>query len=171
MEAEKLVWVDANGKRWSTAIRFQDAVRLRDLGTDLLVPATMEQIFGKNPLDRIEVLGELARPQWEQAGLAYVDFAGLVLGGETTLADATAALKAALSDFFRRLDRNDLAVVLDRAWDAMVKGLRLAVEKAEGTKVGEILAMSVAKMSRDIDEGLDRAMEKLTAIHGNTSGD
>lgn len=176
-QPDKMAWQDANGKRWSTAIKFQDAVRLREsAGIDLLLPATMEQLFGPNPLERIETIAELARPQWQEANLSYTEFADLIVGGPTTLIAATAALRSAITDFFRRLDRNDLAIVVDRAWDAMVKGLQVSIEKASGPKIGQVLQAAIDKMDREIDDGLDKALQSMlgsiqTSIPGRASGD
>lgn len=170
MEPNAVQWTDSGGDRWSTAIKFDAAVRLRETqGIDLLNPQSMESMFGADPMTRIEALAELSRPQWEKLGLAYSDFVDRLLSGERTFAEATIALKAALSDFFRRLDRADLAVVADRAWDAMDCERKLRETAAAGEKVGKVLATAVAKSEAEIDKQLDKALAEVEQL-GNTSG-
>ncbi len=124
--------------------------------------------FWADPLVRIETIAEVCRPQWEASNLTYTDFADLLVGGDSTLLDATVALKVAIADFFRRLGRNELAVVLDRAWETTVKGMALAVEKAGSEKAGRVLSAALERMERDLDQELDRATDRLL---GTGSGD
>jgi hypothetical protein len=170
MEPNAMQWKDAEGDLWSTAIKFEAAVRLRETqNVDLLNPSSMESLFGADPMQRIEAIAELSRAQWEERGLAYSDFVDRLLSGNRTFAEATIALKAALSDFFRRLDRADLAVVADRAWAAMDCERKLREKAAKGDKVGKVLDTAVAKADQMIDAALDKSLEEVEQL-GNTSG-
>lgn len=161
-------WSDSQGRKWSTAIKAIDAVRLRDdSAVDLLDPKAMEVIFGSDPLKRIEVMGELARDQWAHQGLRYEDFADAMLSTPTSFIDATAALRVSIADFFRRLGREDLAAVVDRAWKVMRIDQQMRVEKANGQKVGQILQEAAKRSEADVDASLDAALDK---IRGNRSG-
>jgi hypothetical protein len=128
----------------------------------------MESLFGVDPLIRIEAIAELSRPQWEKLGLCYSDFVDRLLGGDRTFAEATIALKAALSDFFRRLDRADLAVVADRAWETMDLDRKLRETAAAGEKVGKVLEAALSKSQAMMDEKLDEALEEVQ--RGSKSG-
>lgn len=169
-EVKPLSWTDATGDRWSGFIHLADARRLQETqNIDLLDPKSVDVLFGGNPLCRIEAIGELARPQWTAAGLAYDEFAERLVSGPTTFVDATDALRRGLSDFFRRLGRDDLAIVADRAWEALAADADLRRTKASGTKVGEILAAGIQRSEREIDAELDRALATM-AIPGQQSG-
>jgi hypothetical protein len=170
METNQMQWTDAQGAHWSTVIKFESAIRLRETqAIDLLNPKSMESLFGADPTLRVEAIAELARPQWEERKLNYLQFVDRLLSGQTTFAEATIALKAALSDFFRRLDRADLAVVADRAWAAMDCERKLRETAANGPKVGKVLEAGLVASEKLIDAGLDKALEEAEKL-GNTSG-
>lgn len=155
-------WTDAHGDKWNCYLTLAAARRLKETQTiDLLELASVEVIFGADPLRRIEALAELLREQWTEAGLTYEDFAERVVGSDNSFLTATAALKAGLSDFFRRLGRTDLATVADRAWTAIVTETKLRESKAAGTKVGKILEAALERSAREIDAELDRALAQL----------
>ncbi|QDV26938.1 hypothetical protein [Aureliella helgolandensis] len=171
--SQPLKWNDGSGQSWSTTIALSDALRLKqEMAIDILDPKSVEVIFGSDLVRRTEVLGELARPQWEEAGIAYTDFADLLLSGPTTFVDASDALRRGLSDFFRRAGREDLAIVADRAWKAMEAGMQVSVAKASGEKVGKILQAGIDRAEADLDKELDRALATLQAprIAGSSSG-
>lgn len=160
-------WTDAHSRKWSACISFDDAVRLRERASiDLLDPRSMETLFSSNPLQRVEAMAELARRQWETAGLQYTEFTDALLSTQNSFTDATAALRSAISDFSRRLGRNDLAIVSDRAWESMDMESKIREQKASGEKVTQILQAALARGERQIDDALDKALATL----GNTSG-
>ena len=166
-DQSQLQWTDASGDRWSGFIALADAHRLKTTQSiDLLNPQSIEVLFGPDVYKRIEAMGELARPQWTEAGLTYDDFAERLLSGDETLLDASNALRSGISDFFRRIGRADLAVVADRAWKAMESEAQLRLDRAAGEKVGQILEMGLAKSAKGMDDELDRVIETL----GNQSG-
>jgi hypothetical protein len=170
MTNEKQSWSDSQGRTWSTAIKAIDAVRLRDVaGVDLLDPNSMESIFGADPLKRVETMGELAREQWQRLDLRYEDFADAILSTPTSFIDATAALRVSIADFFRRLGREDLAAVVDRAWQVMQVDRQMRIEKANGEKVGKILQAAADQSAADVDASLDAALDKIQ-IRGKRSG-
>lgn len=165
---EKQSWTDSLGRVWSTAIKAVDAVRLRDsAGIDLLNPNSMESIFGGDPLKRIEAMGELARDHWQGQGLRYEDFADAILSTPTSFIDATAALRVSIADFFRRLGREDLATVVDRAWKVMQIDQRMRLDRANGEKVEQILQEAAKRSEADVDASLDAALDR---IRGKRSG-
>jgi Arc/MetJ-type ribon-helix-helix transcriptional regulator len=164
-----LAWTDEQGDKWSTAIALSDARRLKDqAGVDLLDPKSIEVLFGPDLLGRIEAMGELARPQWEKRELTYDDFADRLIGGPETFADASDALRRALSDFFRRVGREELAVVADRAWEAMAADAQMRIGKAKGDKIGKLLNSGVTRADAEIDRALDAELAKLSS--GPSSG-
>ena len=167
-EDTKFTWTDSQGRKWSAYIRFEDAVRLREQNSiDLLDPKSMETLFSQMPLDRVEAMAELARSQWQRENLTYSDFTDALLSTESSFTDATAALRAAISDFSRRLGREDLAIVSDRAWKAMDLESQIRVQKASSEKVGQILDAAREKGARVIDEHL---VDALATILGSSSG-
>lgn len=159
-----LTWRDTNGRPWSCAITLGAAKRLKDTQSiDLLDPNCVDILFGSDPITRIEAIGELLREQWTAADCTYEQFAELLISGDTTFDDATEALKAGLSDFFRRIGRRDLAAVIDRAWDAMTADAELRLSKANGPKVAQIFERTLAESARQIDAELDAALGKMHA--------
>jgi hypothetical protein len=166
MTTPNLTWTDAENRKWIAAIAFVDAVRLRDTQQiDLLDPKSIERLFS-DPLIRIEAIAELQRAQWEKLQLNYSQFVDdAILSGERTFADATLALREAISDFFRRLDRRDLAIVADRAWTMMDREQALRMSTASGDKVGQILEASMTRAAAELDAELDRTLERV----GSTS--
>lgn len=170
-QANKLNWTDATGDRWHFHIPLTAARRLKqNQSIELLEPSCVEILFASDSLKRIEAMAELAREQWTEAGLTYEDFADRIVGNETTFLDASAALKAGLSDFFRRLGRAELATVADRAWDAMAAGMHLRTEKAAGPKVGALLDAAIKRTETEIDAELDRVLEQMAVTTGPPSG-
>lgn len=167
MTESQLQWTDASGNRWSGFISLSDARRLKhSQSIDLLDPRSIEVLFGGDLFQRVEAIGELARPQWTEAGLTYEDFADRLFSGEETFLQATNVLRMGISDFFRRAGRGDLAVVADRAWNTMQAEANLRMARAKGEKVGEILNRSLAESEAALDRELDRVLETL----GNQSG-
>jgi hypothetical protein len=167
---EKQSWSDSQGRIWSTSIKAVDAVRLRDsAGIDLLNPNSMESIFGGDPLKRIEAMGELARDHWQGLGLQYEDFANAILSTPTSFIDATAALRVSIADFFRRLGREDLATVVDRAWKVMQVDQQMRIAKANGEKVDQILQEAAKQSAADVDASLDAALDRIRGKHSGSS--
>lgn len=165
-----LIWTDTAGTKWNCHIGLAAARRLKQTQEiDLLDPKSVDILFGYDPLKRVEAIAELAREQWTEAGLTYEDFAELLVSGGETFIAASAALKAGLSDFFRRLGRADLAVVADRAWAAIVAENTLRMAKASGPKIGQILDAAIERAGSDIDNELDRVLATVTTA-GEPSG-
>lgn len=155
-------WKDSEGNVWLTTFKAVDAVRLREAASvDIMDPKSMEQIFGGDPLNRIEVIAELSRRQWEAKGLNYVQFSDLIMSTPTSLIDATTALQASIAYFFRQLGRGDLATVCDRAWEMAVAQAKALEAKAAGEKVGAILQRVAAKGMEAVDAELDRALDAI----------
>jgi hypothetical protein len=171
METPKLNWSDATGGKWHFFISLAAARELKNTQSlDLLDPRCVERLFGADPLARIEAMAELARTQWTEAGLTYANFAELIIGGPTSYDDASAALKAGLADFFRRIGRGDLATVADRAWEAITAEMQLRTQKAAGPKVGEIFAAALKQTDEGIDAELDRALATMAPTTGAPFG-
>lgn len=167
-------WKDKDGRQWSTTFRSIDAVRLREsAGFDLLNPKSMEKLFGSeltDSLKRAEVIAELNRRQWEQAGLSYEQFADALFSTETSFVEASAALQASIAYFFRQLGRVDMATVCDRAWQMMVAQLKALEAKAGSEKVGKLLEVAAAKGIQAVDRELDQALANLGTPSGDLSG-
>jgi hypothetical protein len=173
MTTDQLSWSDSSGDKWNAAITLVAALRLRDTQQiDLLDPKSMETLFGVNPLLRVEAIAELAREQWEGRSLDYKAFAERLLS-PGAFPKATAALRAAISDFFRRLDRNDLAIVSDRAWEAMEADRQMREAEAASDSVGVILEAAQRKGKAQMKGALQKALDEITKlpITGTESGD
>lgn len=171
METPTLNWNDASGSNWHFHISLSAARRLKQTQSiDLLEPTCVEILFASDPLKRIEAMAELAREQWNAAGKEYEEFADLIVGNENTFFAASAALKAGLSDFFRRLGRADLATVVDRAWEAMAAEMQVRLAKAGGRKIGDLLDVAVKRTESEIDAELDRALARMGRTTGEPSG-
>jgi hypothetical protein len=167
MTMDAMSWSDSSDHKWSAAITLAAAKRLKETQSiDLLDPQTMATLFGPDPLVRVEAIAELAREQWQALSLDYAAFAERLLS-PGSFPKATAALRAAISDFFRRLDRNDLAIVSDRAWAAMEADRKLREEEAGGNRVGNILEAAQRRSRNMMESELDKAFHK---INGTESG-
>jgi hypothetical protein len=158
--SHKLTWTDSTGEQWSCAIRLSDAKRLRDTGIDLFDPEKLQTLFA-DTLGTIELVGELLRPQWEERGIAYVDFADRVIDGHGVFAAATATLQAAIADFFQRIDRPALAMVIERTANAARTLETQALTNAAGEQVGTLLAAMQAKSQSVFDAEIARALASI----------
>lgn len=167
---QPLCWTDSSGDKWNSAITLAAAKRLKETQSiDLLDPKSMETLFGVDPLVRIEAIAELLREQWStDRKLTYEQFTDRLLSPGAFPA-ATAALRAAISDFFRRLDRNDLAIVSDRAWEAMEADRQVREEEAAGDGVGTILDAARRKAKQQMKDALNRAFEEVNGPESGSS--
>lgn len=159
---QPLCWTDSSGDKWNSAITLAAAKRLKETQSiDLLDPKSMETLFGVDPLVRIEAIAELLREQWStDRKLTYEQFTDRLLSPGAFPA-ATAALRAAISDFFRRLDRNDLAIVSDRAWEAMAAEQQMREREAAGERVGVILDVAQSKAEARMRAALQEALNQI----------
>ena len=155
--SDKLTWTDAAGTLWNCAIKLSDAKRLRDNGSDLFNPEHLKSLF-TDTLGTIELLGELLRPQWEERGIPYVDFSDLLLDGEGRFTEATSALQAAIADFFRRIDRPALAMVVERAFQTARALETQALQNAGGEKVAALMAAMHVRSQREFDAEMEKAL-------------
>ncbi|MGN6545455.1 MAG: hypothetical protein ACTHK7_10445 [Aureliella sp.] len=67
-------WQDETGARWSTRLTRADIKRMKRNGHDMLDPKCFETAFA-DAVSQVEFLSELHRPQWENRGMAYPQFA------------------------------------------------------------------------------------------------
>ena len=156
----KLTWDDNDGNQWSCRINLSDAKRLRDSGVDLFDPSGIKKLFSE-VLDTVEFLVELLRPQWEGRGLSVIDISDVITGGDGTYTSATNALNQALQDFFRRLDRPALAMVIERAWATAMQLETQSLRNAGGPKVESLMSEMLKKSQEQFDAELDKELAKL----------
>ena len=159
----KLTWDDNAGNQWTCRINLSDAKRLRDNGIDLFDPNGIKKLFSE-VLETIEFLVELMRPQWEERGMAVVDVMDVLTAGDGVYTSATNALSHALQDFFRRLDRPALAMVIERAWSTAMQLETQALQNAGGQKVQSLMAAMLQKSQNEFDKQLDAELGKLQRL-------
>ena len=152
-----LTWTDAAGHLWSCAIRLSDARRLKESGTDLFNPEQLRTLFS-DTLGTIELIGELLRPQWEEAGISYLDFSDSLVESAGVYTAATAALQAAIADFFRRIDRPALALVVERAFETARSLETQAVGNAGGDKMAQLMTSMQRRSQAAFDEEIEKAI-------------
>jgi hypothetical protein len=132
----------------------------------MLDPEQLKTFFADS-LRVIETIAELCRPQWQDRGMTYEAFADLIIADESTFLAASQAFANAIADFFRRIGRPAMGAVVDRAWEAVKVHEEIAVEKANGPKIGNLLETMRVKLDRDFDEAIERAHAE---IRGDKSG-
>lgn len=156
----KLTWDDATGQQWSCRVELSDAKRLRENGTDVFNPNGIAKLFSEI-LETVEFLAELMRPQWEQRGLTAQAFEDLIVGGDGIYQSAADALNHALSDFFRRLGRPALAMVIERAWRTAMEMETQSLTNAGGAKVTALMESMLVKAQREFDAAVETQIAKL----------
>ena len=156
-----LVWRDASGRDYTFRLTLGDARRLKDKGVDLLDPDAMQHLF-VDSLKVVETISELLRPQWEQRGLTYEQFAESLIDEASSYLKACEAFSAGLADFFRRLGRNALAAVVVRAWAAIVSTEDAMVARVAGPGVDKLLAMAVTKAQNEFDRAIEKGLEQIS---------
>jgi hypothetical protein len=156
----KLTWADNNGIEWNCRVDLSTAKRLRDTGIDIFNPNGIAKLFSE-VLETIEFLVELLRPQWEERGLSVLDVSDLLTGGDGVYASATNALSHGLQDFFRRLDRPALAMVIERAWGTAMQLETQSLENAGGQKVTTLMAEMLKKSQSEFDAKIAEEIAKL----------
>ena len=157
----KLNWNDHTGRQWSCRVDLSDARRLRDNGNDIFDPRGGIAKLFSDVLETIEFIAELCRPEWEQSGMSYEQFSDCITGGENVFRDASEALKDGLCDFFRRLDRPALAMVIERAWKTATAMETQALENAGGEKVAGLLSAMMVKAQTEFEKAIDAESAKL----------
>jgi hypothetical protein len=156
----KLTWTDSTGSEWTCRVDLSTAKRLRDSGIDLFNPNGIAKLFSE-VLETVEFLVELLRPQWEERGLSVLDVSDLLTGGDGVYSSATNALSHALQDFFRRLDRPALAMVIERSWSTAMQLETQSLENAGGQKVSALMTQMLRKSQDEFDAKIDAEIAKL----------
>lgn len=148
---ECTIW-NSGSTRFDLRIRISDASRLKSAGIDLLNPKTIEKVFG-NPLELIEFIGELLRPQWEGLGLTYEHLADSLIADDDSLGLAEAAVTNALRSFFQRLGRPALAAVVakvKRATDELNAATVEMIESRGDAMIRKVQERALAEVARQL---------------------
>lgn len=151
-------WTDNQKRSWTCRLTIDDVKRLKANGTDIADPKSFEAIFSSS-LQQIELLAELMRPQWEQAGLDYVQFAELLIESEGRLQEVQAAFVEGLTDFFRRLGEPWMATVVEKAYGAATRSNQAMARRAESNAVDALIQRALDAE----DAGFQRELAKLEA--------
>lgn len=169
--AATAIWVSHDDKRFDFSLKLSDAKRLKSAGIDLFDPELIKTKFF-SPLDTIELLAECTRSQWESIG--YEAFVDRLTYDANSLDAAVDCFTVAMSDFFRRVGHQHVAVVVDNARRA-AKQIGEATTRKMALRgpqiVSKIHEQSLAKLDREIDAALKRVDVELENLgDSSTSG-
>lgn len=147
-------WRDADQREWVCHITIEKAIRIKqERGVDLLNPESIKTSF-TDPLLVAELLADLHAEQWKDQMTLY-EFAELAMKTEEVALSSSAALEAALTDFFRRLRRPALATVVEKAREATDRVEAAQIELLTGEKttaaIDRLVADVIEKGSAEID--------------------
>jgi hypothetical protein len=158
-------FTDHTGQQWSFRLTLADNSRLKESGFDLFDPQTHERIFA-DTLTIIEVIAELLRPKWEEAGLKYEQFVDLLTWDVDTLPKVINAFTEGLTNFFQRAGKPALAAVIAKAVAVADRQNKIQMQRVNSPKVEKLIEAGLAKDAAAFDEQVDRALQQFT---GGTS--
>ncbi len=136
-------FVDTAQRSWQIAITLDAVRRVRDLlGVDLLgltdgEPPLLTRL-GTDIVLLCDVVFAIVKPQADAAGVTDQQF-GESLGGDA-IAEAAEAFWGELTDFFRRLRRQDQAEAITAMQTAMAAAVTMAETRMTRLNVAELVA-------------------------------
>jgi hypothetical protein len=153
-EQSKLIWVDPNGRRWSTRFEIPDAIALRDR-YDVKDSKRIDAVLA-DPEQLLDFAVEFFRPQWtkHEDVITEVDFMVALTATETSLAEAHAAIVAGLINFFRRCGDVKRAAILERAVAAIAKANAYLVTKIHSAEVDAAIDKMLDKAGTEFDAAI-----------------
>ncbi len=158
---QSLTWTDSQGREWNFRLTIADLKRLKSAGTDIADPDVYKTLFG-DTLGLIETVAEVLRPQWESRALSYEQFAECLIETPDSLVAVQAAFVAGLSDFFRRAQSLERAVIVEKAW-AATKATKLAIERrANSQELQGLIDAALAKEEENFREAIAIETAKIS---------
>lgn len=169
LPAAQLIWTNSKGS-FSTRLDILNARRLKDAGYDLRDAQRLGDLFA-DPYDAIDFFGAYLRPQWEEAGLAEVDFLELAVETEDSLLRLSDAITAGLLDFFLRCRDERRARIVEKGREAVKQFNAKLLERINSPKVDQALQLNIDNALADIDAKLDAAISGATSTDSSESSE
>lgn len=169
-----MVWTDSADRKWSCKITIADAKRLLESDIDIANPKTFEIVFA-NPLQQIELIAELLRPQWEKVmvivdnepqPMQYLQFVEIMMEVEGRFPEVQRAFIAGLRDFFQRLGDLAKAKIVEKAAEAAKRTVEAQLARANSVAVEKLIEKAHALDEKRFDVAMERALHELS---GETS--
>jgi len=158
------LWIDAQGRSWSTAINVNTIKRVRELAGINLLEVFDGQLLNRlseDPELLVNMLFAVCKPQADSQSVTAEAFAELLVGD--AIEQAATALVQGLIDFFPK-DRRE---VLRRLWTATGKAqteaIKLVTSKLDATNIDATIAAVMEQAGNQID----RELQKLRDGSGN----
>ncbi len=142
---------DKNGQAWSIELTIGVARNAFDISKPESLTALLD-----DPYARFDLLWKLCESQAKDRGIT-VDQFDSALADETAMIAAHDALLLTLNDFFHRIGKTSLSLLMRKSMEAAKRLEKLATEKVEtiDSTLERVIQTSMSK--------IDQAIEKSTA--------
>ncbi len=154
-------WKDNQNRPWNCRLTIADVKRLKANGCDIANPESFQKLFA-DTLGFVEIVAESLRPQWEQAGLKYEEFAELIVETTGRLQEVQKAFIDGLKDFFHRLGDKAMATVVEKAASAVSQSNKAREARANSPKIDSLVQKVLAKDENDFEKILAEQEAKLS---------
>lgn len=153
-------FTDLQGHAWNLAITIADARRLKsEGGIDILDPKSLQETTDDLYL-RFDLIAGICADQIAALGITAKEF-DVRLADAAVHESACRALREALTDFFLRAGRPDLARVMDRIVEAADRLKVLAVNRIDSPRVNEAIETAIRDAEAEMDKAMDRELAKI----------
>lgn len=142
-------FVDKNGQSWALELTIGQARKVFELGESESLVKLLDDAYA-----RFDLLWVLCESQAKERGIT-VDQFDLALADETAMLAAHAALIGCLQDFFRRVGKESLSILMTKSTEA-----RMNLETAAKAKVATMdaaLERVISKTMTKLDEVIESA--------------
>ena len=157
-----MIWSDSEGNQWNCRITLEDNRRLKESGCDLFNAEVYEQVFG-DAIAQLEFIAELLRPQWQQRGMTYEQFAEMLISVEGQLQLAAASTAEAIADFSRRLGKSAFATVVEMAWKMAGRVSEKQQAQANGKEMDNLIEAELAANEKRFQSAVEKAQQSIGA--------
>lgn len=160
-------FTDKQGATWNLSLPIGLARSLRGLPEpiDILDPeclqSTVDDLF-----KRFDMLVAICTGQMKEQGITPEQF-DVRLAETSVFEEASQALRLALTDFFRRAGRPDLARIMDRIVEAADRLRVIAANRVDSPKVNAAIEKAIVDAEAEMEAKIDEALLKLNPIPVN----
>jgi hypothetical protein len=142
-------FVDKSGQSWAVELTIGIARRVFDIGQPESISKLLDDAFA-----RFDLLWLLCEQQANQRGIDQAKFDSL-LADEGAYVQANDALLGAVEDFFRRIGKESLALLMAKSREAAQRLETLATGKV--STIDSALDQTIAKAMNSVDEAIAKA--------------
>ncbi len=144
-------FVDRNGLAWSLELTIGQARKVFELGESESLVKLLDDVYA-----RFDLLWLLCETQAKERGIT-VDQFDLALADETAMLAAHEALIGCLQDFFQRIGKTSLSLLMTKSSEAR-KNLETAA-KAKVSTMDSALQKVISKTMMKLDQVIAKATE------------